>query len=96
MVVGGGTYAGAGSVAGIGGGSELAAGAGSVASTRLVVWSSVMSPSSSPDRHAAEEAATAAASGELLHQALHLRELLDQPIDLGQRGPGSGRDPPAA
>src|SRR5258705_9885553 len=50
-----------------------------------------MSPSSSPDRQAAEHAASATA-GELLHEALHLAELLDQPVDLGQRSAGARGD----
>src|SRR5215475_14316402 len=33
------------------------------------------------------------ALGELLHQLVHLSELLDEPVDRLHRGPGSGRDP---
>src|SRR5438093_12906768 len=58
-------------------------------------WSSVMSPSSSPDGQAAERAASAT-PGELLHEALHLAELLDQAVDLGQRGARARCDPSPA
>src|SRR6185295_2173011 len=42
-----------------------------------------------------ESSGGAASAGprDLLHQLLHLAELLDQPVDLGQVGSGAGGDP---
>src|SRR3954452_12006327 len=63
---------------------------------RAVIAVMVAIASSPPEETCGGPGGSAAHAGQLLHDALHLAELLHQAVDLWQGGPGAGGDPARA